>query len=34
MKTLEQGQIAPNFKLENQNNEEVSLSDFKGKKMS
>ena len=32
MKTLEQGQIAPNFKLENQNNEEVSLSDFKGKK--
>ncbi|AJI53912.1 thioredoxin-dependent thiol peroxidase [Francisella philomiragia] len=32
MKTLEQGQLAPNFKLENQNNEEVSLSDFKGKK--
>ena len=32
MKTLEQGLIAPNFKLENQNNEVVSLSDFKGKK--
>ncbi|QEO57846.1 thioredoxin-dependent thiol peroxidase [Francisella marina] len=32
MKTLEQGQLAPNIKLENQNNEEVSLSDFKGKK--
>lgn len=32
MKTLEQGQLAPNFKLENQNNEDVSLSDFKGKK--
>ena len=32
MKTLEQGQLAPDFKLENQNNEEVSLSDFKGKK--
>ncbi|MBK2259229.1 thioredoxin-dependent thiol peroxidase [Francisella philomiragia] len=32
MKILEQGQLAPNFKLENQNNEEVSLSDFKGKK--
>lgn len=32
MKTLEKGQLAPNFKLENQNNEEVSLSDFKCKK--
>lgn len=32
MKTLEKGQLAPDFKLENQNNEEVSLSDFKGKK--
>lgn len=32
MKTLEQGQIAPNFKLENQDQQEVSLSDFKGKK--
>lgn len=32
MKTLEQGQLAPNFKLENQNEEQVSLSDFKGKK--
>ena len=32
MKTLEQGQLAPEFKLENQDNEQVSLSDFKGKK--
>ena len=32
MKTLEQGQLAPNFKLENQNQEQVSLSDFTGKR--
>ncbi len=34
MKTLEQGQLDPNFKLENQNNEEMSSSNFKDKKMS
>ena len=32
MKTLRQGQLAPNFKLENQNQEQVSLSDFTGKR--
>ena len=32
MKTLEHGQVAPNFKLQNQNEEIVSLGDFKGKK--
>lgn len=29
---LKVGDIAPNFKLKNQNNEEVSLSQYKGKK--
>lgn len=30
MKTLEAGQVAPDFTLVNQNEEKVSLSDFKG----
>lgn len=30
---LKVGELAPNFKLFNQSNEEVSLSDFKGKKV-
>ena len=30
---LKVGGLAPNFKLFNQSNEEVSLSDFKGKKV-
>lgn len=30
---LEEGQIAPEIKAENQNGESVSLSDFKGKKV-
>jgi peroxiredoxin Q/BCP len=32
MKTLKPEQLAPNFMLQNQNNEKVSLNDFKGKK--
>lgn len=33
MKTLTQGDKAPDFTLQNQNDESVSLADFKGKKV-
>ncbi|MHA7111923.1 thioredoxin-dependent thiol peroxidase [Sunxiuqinia elliptica] len=33
MALLEKGEVAPNFKGLNQNNETISLSDFKGKKL-
>ncbi|MCG9714668.1 thioredoxin-dependent thiol peroxidase [Shewanella insulae] len=33
MKTLTQGEMAPDFTLQNQNDESVSLADFKGKKV-
>ena len=34
MKTLQVGDLAPQFTLLNQDNQPVSLSDFKGKKYS
>ncbi len=33
MALLEKGEVAPNFKGLNQNNETISLSDFKGRKL-
>ena len=33
MKTLQAGDLAPQFTLLNQDNQPVSLSDFKGKKV-
>lgn len=34
MKTLQAGDLAPQFTLLNQDNQPISLSDFKGKKYS